>query len=381
MTTTITGPAEVLAVDVEDADGTPLTQLNASASFEVWDQPLNVRVIGPIAMLWSAPVNGWTTVFDPTSLASATYEAKVTVTPAVGLPVTKWVEYAYVPHADPGNPATRPSSSAHYLQPWCDESDLPRRRLLDSNGVELSDISLGWMIAAATDILYVLSGRKYRSGRSVVRPTSIQMASGPPLLYPYSSMSGYGSAWGFATGWVWSAIGMGFWFSQDLNEVLLQGPVTKINSVIVDGVTLPSTAYTLYERRRLVRNVDANGGASAPIWPWRQSLSLPITEQGTFQIDYEWGNPVKDSGRLACAELAIELALSFSGQDPCRLPARVQHVATQGVDAAVGDALEFLKEDLTGLPICDMFLRAENPHRRRRRSVFLGPNSTLNRSA
>ena len=281
-------------------------------------------------------------------------------------------------------------STKHYLAPWCAESDLPSGRLTDSNGAPLGDVPLGWMISAATDLLFVLSGRQFRVGRSIVRPTSIQGAFGnQSYLYPYSSMSGYGSAWGFNAGWAWTAIGMGWWQNgQDLAECVLQGPVRRINSVLVDGSELGGWApggpdnpnYKLFDRRRLVRMVDV-AGASSGAWPWNQQLQLPVSMPGTWQIDYEWGLSPSEGGRLACAELAIELALGFSGQDSCKLPARVLSVATQGVTTAVGDPLTFLMEDLTGLPICDLFLRAYNPGKRRRRAVFLAPNSIQGRSS
>lgn len=273
------------------------------------------------------------------------------------------------------------TASHHYLNPWASEDDIPPKRLVDSQGSPLADIPMGLMLAAATDLLYVLSGRAYRTGRTICRPTAINGAYGnQSYLYPYSSMSGYGSAWGFAAGWAWTAIGMGWWQNgQDLSEVVLQAPVRRINQVLVDGAVLGPTQYTLYDKRRLVRNVDQSGSTTGA-WPWNQQLQLPVNQPGTWQIDYEWGQPPPDSGKLACAELAAQLALGFSGQDSCRLPGRVLSIATQGMSTAVGDALQYLHESLTGIPIIDLFLQAYNPGKRRRRTVFLAPNSIQGRS-
>ena len=146
--------------------------------------------------------------------------------------------------------------SQHWVAPWCEEDDIPGGRRV---GVE--DVTLAFAIGVATDLLYVLSGRQFRTGRSLIRPTPIDSAYGnQSYLYPYSSMSGYGAAWGFAAGWAWTAMGMGWWQGgQDLSEVVLQGPVLQINEVIVDGASLDPSNYTLYDRRRLVRNVDTTG--------------------------------------------------------------------------------------------------------------------------
>ena len=265
--------------------------------------------------------------------------------------------------------------SQHYLAPWCEEADIPQRRRQ-----HLDDVSLAFSISIATDLLFTLSGRQFRSGRSVVRPTEIGSAYGQQsYLYPYSSMSGYGAAWGFAAGWSWTAMGMGWWQGgQDLSEVVLQGPVRRINMVIVDGTVLQPTDYTVYDGRRLVRNVDASGQTGGA-WPWKQQLQLPLTESGTWAIDYDWGKPPPDAGKAACIELAVEIARSLSGDDTARLPARVLSVATQGVNTAVGDALSFVQQSLSGIPIVDLFLKAYNKAGLRRRSIMLAPNSQQGR--
>ena len=273
-------------------------------------------------------------------------------------------------------------ASEHFLHPWCSEEDFPQSRL-----EIVQDVDVAWMIACASEALYILSGRKYRQGRSVVRPCAISSSYGTQsYLYPYSSMSGYGAAWGFAAGWSWTAVGMGWWQNgQDLSELLLQGPVRKINQVMVDGQSLggwPPTNpnFTLYEGRRLVRNANLTGGiAASSAWPWNQQLQLPLTQPGTFAVDYEWGYRVPEGGRLAAVELAINLALAVSGDDDTKLPSRVLSVNTQGLTVAVGDPLIFIREDLTGLPICDMWLNQVNPAKLRRRPAFLAPTSVLGR--
>lgn len=271
------------------------------------------------------------------------------------------------------------AANLHYINPWCTEEDLPERRLA---GVQ--DVDQAFMICAATDLLYVLSGRQFRSGRSVVRPTQIQSSYAyQSFLYPYSSMSGYGEAWGFAGGWAWGQIGAGWWQNgQDLSELVLQGPVTKINSVIVNGSPLggwPPTNpnFSLYDGRRLVLNVGS--GATGVAWPWNQQLQLPLSESGTFAVDYEWGRGPGPMGKVACIELAVQLCLAMSGDLDAKLPARVLSVSTEGVSVAVGDPLTYIREDLTGLPLCDMFLNAANPAKLRRRSVILSPQTVMGR--
>jgi hypothetical protein len=273
--------------------------------------------------------------------------------------------------------ATVAPAAETWLSPWCNEDDIPTRRL-----AKVQDIDIGRMIGVATDLLYCFSGRQYRTGRSRIRPTTINSSyANQSFLYPYSSMSGYGSAWGFAAGWAWTAPGMGWWNNgQDLAEVVLQGPVTRINQVLVNGVELVEGAdYTLYDRRRLVRNINpASQGASA--WPWEQQLQLPLSYPGTWLIDYEWGRPVPASGWAACVELTIELALSFSGSDLSVLSNRVVSMASEGVSVQVADSIAHLRDNIIPLPWCAAFLKAKNPNGLRRRASFLAPNSVQGRS-
>lgn len=281
------------------------------------------------------------------------------------------------------NPVVGPQ---HFIAPWCVEDDIPPKRV---QGIR--DVDLARSIAGATNLLYTLSGRQFRTGRSVVRPCAPSSSYGTQsYLYPYSSMSGYGAAWGFAAGWSWTAVGMGWWQNgQDLSELVLQGPVRRINQVIVDGEDLGgwnpggpgNPNFTLYDGRRLVRNaVQGGNGAASNAWPWNQQLQLDLTNPGTFAVDYEWGRPPPPDGVIAAIELSVAVAQALSGDDDTKLPSRVLSVVTQGISIAVGDPLTYIREDLTGLPLCDLFLNAQNPAKLRRRSVFLAPNTVIGRS-
>lgn len=273
---------------------------------------------------------------------------------------------------------SQPQGDQHYIAPWVTEEQIPKSRLA---GLP-PDVSLGFVIACATDLLYTLSGRQFRWGRSVVRPTALNSGwQYQNQLYPYSSMSGYGSAWGFAAGWAWTAIGMGWWqYGQDSSECVLQGIVQKINQVMVDGAVLDPSLYTVYDDRRLVRLIDPQGQSSGA-WPWEQNLGLPLTEGGTWMVDYEWGQHPPASGEMAAMELTIEMAKAFGGDDKTRFNPRILSVSTEGVSMQTGDALQYIVQSLTGLPLVDVFLKAYNPDgERRQQSAFLAPNSVLNRS-
>lgn len=347
----------------------------ASAVVSVSD-PTGVALVDAAALTFDADTRQWFYQWlTPADGGNRTYLIQALATGLDGSLTPWWSTVALA--APPGStlpdqPDGVPPVSAHFLSPWCDEADIPLGRLKDSKGQPITDVNLGWMIASATNLLYTLSGRKYRSGRSRVRPCAIVPTYlSQPFLYPYGSMSGFGSAFGFGPGWAWSGtLGLGFWqYGQDLSQVVLQGPVTRVNQVILNGVPLSAGQYQVLAGRRLVL---AQGVGA---WPWQQNPALAIDQPGTALIDYEWGNAAPPDGRLAAAELAIELTISFSGQDPNRLSPLTLSAASEGVNQSDKAPLEYLLKDLTRIPSVDLFLRAHNPRRRRRRAVFLAPNS------
>ena len=271
------------------------------------------------------------------------------------------------------------AASATYLAAWCEPSDLSAARLA---GVTDVDRELACLYASA--LLYRLSGRAYRSGRTIGRPTQIDSPYGSQnYLYPYSSMSGYGAAWGYAAGWAWTQIGMGWWQGgMDRTRITLQGRIRKINEIMVDGESLGSwspeqgnTYYAVFDRREVVR-LAAQAGVSSGAWPWAQQLELPISEPGTWLIDYDWGVSVPADGKMAAIILAQEVALSMTGSDETALSPRILSIASQGVQIAVGDPMESINLSRTGLPVVDMWLQSVNPGgKRRRRAVILSPNT------
>jgi hypothetical protein len=49
------------------------------------------------------------------------------------------------------------------------------------------------------------------------------------------------------------------------------------------------------------------------------------------------------------------------------------------VNTAVGDALTYIRDSLTGIPIVDLFLQAYNRAGLRRRTIMISPNSQQGR--
>lgn len=200
--------------------------------------------------------------------------------------------------------------------PWVERPDLS---CSVPDGV--SDEKMDQALQAATDILYVLSGRRFPGVcEDRYRPQSCGCARSrcgcgmPPTLR------------------------------------LARTPVVEITFVKVDGVTLDPSVYRLDNRRDLVR-LDGDG------WPSGQDATKPTTAVDTFEVSYTWGVGPPPAGVIALEYLAVELAKSVCGQE-CGLPARVQTITRQNVTMAALDPQTFLDHGRTGIYLVDLFLMA-----------------------
>lgn len=132
----------------------------------------------------------------------------------------------------------------------------------------------------------------------------------------------------------------------------LPGPAHSVESVQVDGVELPDTAYRLSGNDLL--RVD--GG----LWPTCQDYSAPLGAPGTWGITYRRGAEVPPGGVLAAETLACELAKAATGDKSCQLPQRVQSVSRQGVSIAMLDSFEDVDQGRTGIWVIDSWVSSVN---------------------
>lgn len=135
-----------------------------------------------------------------------------------------------------------------------------------------------------------------------------------------------------------------------VEEVWLPGTVGRIDSVVLDGVTLPTTAYRVDNNNRLVRT---DGGT----WPVCQDMNLD-SGVGTFIVTYLDGNEVDGVGAYVGGILAAEFAQACIGGD-CSLPANVQSLTRQGVTLEMDP--EMFQGGMTGNRTVDSYIRIWNP--------------------
>lgn len=208
-------------------------------------------------------------------------------------------------------------------------------------------------VEMAQEILTRLTAGQFGLCESTVRPCRRRCLEPPP---DWISTAG-GTLWTpTIIDGTWINVGCGCWGScgcGPICEVELPGPIYDILRVVVDGVEVPRSAYTVHDYRRLVR-LDGD------CFPDCQRLDRPATEPGTWAVTYLVGTPVPPGGRRAIAALAVELWRACNGNGTCRLPSGVTEVVREGITMEFGT--EIFEGGRTGLREVDMWLSVVNPY-------------------
>ena len=235
-----------------------------------------------------------------------------------------------------------------------------------------SEAISGHMLDAATEILWSKTGMQFDACQLTIRPCRRDC---------------FGQSWPFDQGW-WEINSWprpvffnGTWYNitcgncgdncscSRVEEVFLPGPISSIDVVKVDGVTLTSGVdYRLDDYRKLVR-------LGGEMWPICNDLNLADTQPGTWSVTATWGTPVPKLGQIAVGELALQLIYACLGMDCCALPQTVQQLTRQGVTIEYLDPQKVFESNRIGLQFSDMFIAAYNPDQLRSASTVYSIDS------
>lgn len=216
-------------------------------------------------------------------------------------------------------------------------------------------------LAAATDVLWALSGRQYGYRTMKVRPILRRYRPTHPAFahqyLPFADSAQLATSWmPFDCGSCTGVCGCENLQIVRLSEMAVSIPATGIK---VDGETLDASAWELIDNGWLKR---LDGGS----WPRRQDLNLPDTEANTFSVVCRVGKEPPPLGAQAMSALATEIAKAGLNL-ACNLPARITSISRQGMSVAMLDPMEFLDNGQTGIYIVDLFLARANPGKLKRR--------------
>lgn len=212
-------------------------------------------------------------------------------------------------------------------EPWCSWGDVEAL----CSSIDLSAITLGQresLLDLATDILYRLDGKHYPGVCATTRRVcrSCGTCGAPHCSCGVRSTVDLGRSW----------------------------PVVGVWDVVVEGVTLPTTAYQLRDHRF----VDRIDGES---WP----VCSDVTDPDAFTMSYAYGRRPPRVLRDACAVFAAEMAKSCVGV-ACELPSRVTSITREGVSYTILDSQKFLDEGRVGIYRVDLALAAAKMGRKPR---------------
>lgn len=234
----------------------------------------------------------------------------------------------------------------------------------------------GYAVTMATRILWALSGRRFGTCTTTLRPCRREC---------YDTWPWGWDRWGSDTGFTTSPYGdRRYWFPMScgqcsgqcgcgsLSEVVLPVPVNEIITVKLDGVAVTGI-YRVDNNRLLVRTDGQR-------WPYCNDLSKNDTEAGTWSVTASYGEDVPDAARLAMGELACEIIRAGAGQE-CALPAGIRSVVRQGVQIEYININDLLEKGKTGLRLVDLFLAAENPDGLKQRGRTYNVDRALHRRA
>ena len=303
-----------------------------SAPMTILDDGVDPTLVGKVRYGW----------VSADTASAGTYLARIVVTFGPGatesFPDGSWDRVVI----SPSTPAVPGPLFGPYTD-WC------TRRSLDDFGVDTT-ADVGLDIAAASEILYVLSGRRFPGlGVATIRPATERCGCGchtygGPLYGLGAFIGGFGTGLGSPVSW-------GAYSDRCCPPTIYLGhDARSVLSVQIDGDVLDAANYRLYRRTGdLVRLADPTSGSN-PGWPCCQRDDL-VSGAGTFEVTYQFGADPPLSGSRAASELA---ARSVKG----------------GLTDLVNEA-SMWTTGKTGLYWVDLFLSTFNPnHLKRRARVF-----------
>lgn len=215
----------------------------------------------------------------------------------------------------------------------------------------LSDVSPSqreYAVDVASEILYNLSGRVYPGICTVTRSLCLSCRTCLPATCGCEPVNGYYVDLGIAAP-VWGA-----W------------------DVIADGVTLPASAYTVHDRRYLVRT-------DGELWPVTGNGQTSLMDPNTFRATWAYGRKVPVGGQQAAQLFVTEIAKLCVGDASCQIPQRVTNVNREGMSFTILDSMKMIEEGRTGIALIDLWLVSDKVGRKSKPRIFApgAHNTTL----
>ncbi len=123
-----------------------------------------------------------------------------------------------------------------------------------------------------------------------------------------------------------------------IDRIPLFGPDPRDFTVTIDGAVVDPATYAVMWFAGLPYLVRqrATYDLTLPIsWPYWQDLTLPITQERTFGLEYTFGTAPTPLERDPVIEIACEMAKSYAENRAARLPAGTESASFQGLSVSI----------------------------------------------
>lgn len=229
-------------------------------------------------------------------------------------------------------------------------------------------------VSAATEVLWALTAGVFGICPLSVRPCRADCPATddgfPPRGIPPGGMPAAATGTPALIAGTWLNIPCGCGRAKcgcaPMCEVRLPGPVASVDEVWLGGSVLDPSSYRVDNAAWLVRT---DGGC----WPTCQNMAAPITAPGTWQVNYQQGNPIPLGAQRANTALAAELLKACTNASNCRLPSNATTITRDGVSIVI-DTTALLDAGRTGIAQVDLWLGAVNPNGLRSRPAVYSPD-------
>jgi hypothetical protein len=140
---------------------------------------------------------------------------------------------------------------------------------------------------------------------------------------------------------------------KSLDVIYLEGPIARVDEVLVDGVAIDPSDYRVDNHNAVVRL----GGVP---WPKCQDMAAPTDAVGTMAVSYVKGAVLDELGEFIAGLLANEYYSACTSGE-CSLPSGITAMARQGVSFTFGP--EVFPAGRTGIDAVDVWVESWNPYK------------------
>lgn len=152
-----------------------------------------------------------------------------------------------------------------------------------------------------------------------------------------------------------------------LSEVILPGPVGRVEDVWLYGEVVSPSRYRIDNGNRLVSTDPTL------VWPSCQNLMQDAQGDEAFAVRYYRGSAPNELTLWAAGLLAVEFFKACQGDSKCRLPQGIQTITRQGITYEI--QTDMFSEGKTGIREVDTLVASLNPYNLRQRPVIASPDT------